>query len=780
MLEELYKKLQDVGYNITDIQLDEGKHEYKTEKHKGWYIGTRRGDRIVFTWGNWKTGEKFTQKLGYDNSDTEWKKIQSELDAKYDSSKDDQQKKNAKNLKELYESTVSTKLSTYLSNKGITDNFSSKVILNSNGTEELLIPMYDANGKLWNLQKIGPQGQKSFTAGETFSSGARIESLMNVIGGSTDDIKSARLVLLCEGFATGCSIKMACPEHTVISCIMGSNVTKVAKVLKRKYKGLRFVICADDDYKNTPNSGKEVADEAALAVGGQVAVPVFGETRGDKHTDFNDMHVAGGLERVREIILQSLTRVEGMVSTDVVSDSRVVGYLQNYVNGVQPIPVKLNLQGKPVPPTESEVAAHVHSYYGDSLRKYDDDIFRYDGKVWLVWQQKDMDALFNQVQVATNGTFTTSKSEAVVRAFKKMTFPFPKSPWITNPYLCNTDSGTFHVEKKALVFKPHSQSDMCINKLPLIYDPNAQCPEFLKFLDRVVSADEKELKIKVIQEMYGACLFPIYPKLFLIYGPASSGKTTLIIPAMRLVDKDNWCSVEPSQFQGFEMENMAGKMVNFVTDIDVQKPIPDANIKKIEDRVPIQINRKFQKAILAPIPAIHIFGANDTPMSFEKSEAHTRRWIFIRFSLSQFKEDSQVRDYGNILFDSEGPGIFNWALEGARRLVAQSGKYTSLGESRDLIKKWQLEFDRVGQWLKEVEDGEEPNVSFHTGKDENLSKLETWRFFCTWHEQTYLTKAKIGKIRFLQRLEERFEVVTVQGVRKFVGLTTNKAPQKDE
>lgn len=68
--------------------------------------------------------------------------------------------------------------------------------------------------------------------------------------------------------------------------------------MRAKFPDVRIVVCADDDYRIEGNPGVAKAIQAARAVGGQVAVPDFGDNRPDGATDFNDLARHLGAEAV--------------------------------------------------------------------------------------------------------------------------------------------------------------------------------------------------------------------------------------------------------------------------------------------------------------------------------------------------------------------------------------------------------------------------------------------------------------------------------------------------
>ena len=154
----------------------------------------------------------------------------------------------------------------------------------------LLVPMRDTTGKLWNVERIQPEAG---TPKKGLSGGRRSGCYFG-IGKPTDGA-----LVLCEGFATGASIH-ECTGHAVAVCFNAGNVQTVAQALRSKCPELRIIFGADDDHCTDGNPGITEATAAALAVGGLLAVPVFGDDRLDDDTDFNDLHQRQGADAVRQ------------------------------------------------------------------------------------------------------------------------------------------------------------------------------------------------------------------------------------------------------------------------------------------------------------------------------------------------------------------------------------------------------------------------------------------------------------------------------------------------
>ena len=152
--------------------------------------------------------------------------------------------------------------------------------------EALLIPMRDTAGTLRSLQLIDPEG------GKRFHPGGRVKGCYHAIG------KPDGVLIVCEGYATGASIHEATGRAVAVAFNAG-NLQAVAVALYRQYPTLRLILAADDDWKTEGNPGVTKATEAARAVGGWLAVPRFSAERGDKVTDFNDLHQLADADSVR-------------------------------------------------------------------------------------------------------------------------------------------------------------------------------------------------------------------------------------------------------------------------------------------------------------------------------------------------------------------------------------------------------------------------------------------------------------------------------------------------
>jgi putative DNA primase/helicase len=194
----------------------------------------------------------------------------------------------------------------------------------------MAIPAQDNGGITYGLQFILPAGHKRKAKTgrdkEFWPVGMEMRGKYFIIGGSP-----RRTILVAEGYATAATLFEATGLPVAIA-FNANNLLPVAENLKKRYKSVNQLICADDDYlqkcvaceemthmehgencehcgsrhgKN--NAGVSSAQAAAVSVGGQWIAPVFTVDReGKKITDFNDLHLREGLHIVQHQIEQAL------------------------------------------------------------------------------------------------------------------------------------------------------------------------------------------------------------------------------------------------------------------------------------------------------------------------------------------------------------------------------------------------------------------------------------------------------------------------------------------
>lgn len=121
----------------------------------------------------------------------------------------------------------------------------------------LVVPLFDQNNQIANLQLIQADGTKRFL------SGGKKKACYWWLGEPTPRI------LIAEGFATAASLFQETHCLTFIAFDCG-NLTETAKIVKAIHPNAEIILCGDNDSNGI---GQKSARNAALAIGGKYLIP---------------------------------------------------------------------------------------------------------------------------------------------------------------------------------------------------------------------------------------------------------------------------------------------------------------------------------------------------------------------------------------------------------------------------------------------------------------------------------------------------------------------------
>ena len=182
----------------------------------------------------------------------------------------------------------------------------------------LLVPLlrydFERDHALRAVQRIYPAKRTHSRTGEelpdkTFTKGFDPHRCSVRLGA----VEAGAPVLVCEGYATGLSIRMAIERRApVYVALNAGNLASVVTLARELHPDSPILICADDDWRTVirgerVNVGRIKAGECAAKIENvHVIYPVFGPDRGPKDTDYNDLHARSGLPTVRAQLVRAL------------------------------------------------------------------------------------------------------------------------------------------------------------------------------------------------------------------------------------------------------------------------------------------------------------------------------------------------------------------------------------------------------------------------------------------------------------------------------------------
>lgn len=161
----------------------------------------------------------------------------------------------------------------------------------------ILVPLYDSEGKICNVQCINNQGDKRFlTNGKKLGCMGAIPPRQGL---------GVNKIYVVEGWATGVSVWLAtgCAVSIAFDC---GNLTSVVSALRERHPASQIIGAGDDDQWTTKPGGEPFnagRHHMALAAPDDLVFPPFPSDHPQRLTDWNDYHAEHGLDEARKLLI---------------------------------------------------------------------------------------------------------------------------------------------------------------------------------------------------------------------------------------------------------------------------------------------------------------------------------------------------------------------------------------------------------------------------------------------------------------------------------------------
>ncbi|MCK5260637.1 MAG: hypothetical protein KAJ44_00475 [Thermoplasmatales archaeon] len=240
------------------------------------------------------------------------------------------------------------------------------------------------------------------------------------------------------------------------------------------------------------------------------------------------------------------------------------------------------------------------------------------------------------------------------------------------------ENGSFNLETFEL--EEHTPNNVIITRIPVKYDANADYKDWINLLYQWVPHEEQ---VMTLQEFTGYTF--IYgqkaKKLLYTYGKRHSAKSTFYDILFDFFGQNDNCSTL-SLIQlctKYDDANLYGKIANIRSDIEYDL-IPDSvnQIKSLTAGDPITVEKKYKDPFTFRNTAKIYLSGNGVPSLPNKGvdDAFYSRWIPIEFPnlFEKDKKDTTIKD--KFTTPEQKSAIFNWALEGLKRLLDNNFVFT--------------------------------------------------------------------------------------------------------
>lgn len=329
--------------------------------------------------------------------------------------------------------------------------------------------------------------------------------------------------------------------------------------------------------------------------------------------------------------------------------------------------LKKELKDLPFEKGNHEKNAILFLKYVSPLIRAKKQYFRFNGKYWQVYSD---DQVERDIQKSLKGRdfplSTVNNTITTVRRFATQDEFRPSPNIITFRNGCiNLDGWDMGLVDTTLL--PHDRKYRSLAILDYDFNPNAECPRWLRFLDEVFEGDPE--LIRLLQQFMGYCIVWDYrfQKMLMMVGKSRSGKGTIvnnIIPA--IVGRESFAATSLSSLAGDH--GLAALLYAKVAAIgDAHHGLKDRigrakeMLLNISGNDFVSVNPKQKDEITTQLGARMIISANEQPRFSDGMDALANRYLILPFNRSfAGKEDPRLA----AKLKEELPGIFNWVLEG--------------------------------------------------------------------------------------------------------------------
>lgn len=277
-----------------------------------------------------------------------------------------------------------------------------------------------------------------------------------------------------------------------------------------------------------------------------------------------------------------------------------------------------------------------------------------------------------KTQEAVSKFAIRSQSKVSIEACLKLTQTEPEiavsiNQFDSEPWLLPVANGVVDLATES--FRDVSELDYFLNVAPVNYDSNAQCPNWLDFLELV---QPRRAMRRYLQKLVGLTLVgSAAQEIFVfLYGPAGTGKSTFTSTIMKMLGDDLAVKVPISTLLARARDGSANELLKFkgarlavASEVPKKRRFNESMLKDLSSTDLISTRPLFHEAFqFQPTHTLWVYG-NHLPRVSASDTGVWRRLSLLPFENVVPKKTVDINFIANKL-EPELPGILNWAIEG--------------------------------------------------------------------------------------------------------------------
>ena len=340
------------------------------------------------------------------------------------------------------------------------------------------------------------------------------------------------------------------------------------------------------------------------------------------------------------------------------------------------------------------------------LCKNHDFIYLYNGTFWAEIDketfQKFLGEAAEQMGVAKFSARFYQFREQLFKQFLATAY-LPTPGGNADTVLINLQNGTFEVSPKGTNLRPFDRSDFLTYQLPFDYNPEAKAPIFEAYLSRVLPDKERQ---RVLAEYLGYVFIKHgsnalkEEKALVLYGTGANGKSVFFEVFNALLGVENVSSFSLKSLtndNGYFRAKLSNKLANYASEINGN--LEASIFKQLVSGEPVEARLPYGQPFILKQYAKLIFNCNELPKDVEHTHAYFRRFLIIPFDVT-IPPQEQDKQLHTKIIDNELSGVFNWVLEGLKRLLEQK-RFSKCDAAQRAVEQYRIESDSVQMFLSE-------------------------------------------------------------------------------
>ncbi len=381
------------------------------------------------------------------------------------------------------------------------------------------------------------------------------------------------------------------------------------------------------------------------------------------------------------------------------------------------------------------------------LCRNQDFVYAYNGEFWQMLDRSQLENFLGESsQKLGVDNITARDYEFKAKLFKQFMADayLPKPENQSDIVLINLQNGTFEITEKEISIRDFRSSDFLTYQLPFDFEKDAACPKWQNFLDAVLPDQSKQ---NVLAEYIGY-VFARNLKLektLILFGAGRNGKSVVFDVINALLGKENVSNYSLESLCGNYFRAMiANKLLNYSSDISNR--LQTEIFKQMTSGEPIEARLPYGQPMILTNYARLAFNTNELPKDVEHTPAYFERFLIVPFDV-YIPPEKRNPNLAKEIIKDELSGVFNWILDGLKRLLKQTG-FSPCDAAQKMLEIYRKESDTVAMFLDDENYSQSQNYSIVK------TIYQNYRSYCL--DNGY--KA-LGRNNFSKRLEVNKVVV---------------------